>query len=274
MREFNATLDLVTVLSGYVMKVLRDNGVHVPIHVTSAGVVPLLAADDVAAPMQPDDRPFRFLHVSSCFPRKGVDVLLAAWGAAFTQDDPVELVIKTFPNIHNRVNDEIRALHARHPEAAAIILINQDIDAAAMRAALYRSADMVVCPTRGEGFGLPLAEALAMGKPVITTAYGGQSDFCNPDTAWLCDYSFAYAQTHLDVTDLVWVEPDAGSLARLLREVLATIYGLSLNSDARRRAGASFEHTSPGTRLPNARSQRLPRCARLPLGGCDCRRSA
>ena len=61
-----------------------------------------------------------------------------------------------------------------------------------------------------------------MGKPVITTAYGGQSDFCNPDTAWLCDYSFAYAHTHFDATDLVWVEPDAGSLARLLREVLAT----------------------------------------------------
>ena len=95
-REFNATLDLVTVLSGYVMKVLRDNGVHVPIHVTSAGVDQVLdrlcgCAD--AAGRSSIPLPAR----PSCFPRKGVDVLLAARGAAFTQDDPVELVIKTFP---------------------------------------------------------------------------------------------------------------------------------------------------------------------------------
>ena len=214
-REFNATLNLITVLSGYVAKVLRDNGVHVPIHVVGAGVDQMLKGDGDTVSRQ--NQRFRFLHVSSCFPRKGVDVLLTAWGAAFTCDDPVELIIKTFPNIHNRVDDEIRALQARYPEAAAINLINEDIDATAMRA-LYHGADLVVCPTRGEGFGLPLAEALAMGKPVITTAYGGQSDFCNSDTAWLCDYTFAYARTHLSVSDSVWVEPDAVSLAGLLRE--------------------------------------------------------
>jgi glycosyltransferase involved in cell wall biosynthesis len=219
-QEFNTTLDLITVLSSYVAKVLRDNGVHVPIHVVGAGVDQMLAAGDVAAPMHRGDRPFRFLHVSSCFPRKGVDVLLAAWGTAFTQDDPVELVIKTFPNIHNRVEGEIRALQVRQPTSAAIVLINQDINAADMRA-LYLSADVVVCPTRGEGFGLPIAEALAMSKPVITTAYGGQNDFCNPDTAWLCDYTFAYARTHLEVPDSVWVEPDVDSLALLLREAFA-----------------------------------------------------
>ena len=44
---------------------------------------------------------FRFLHISSCFPRKGIQVLLEAYGEAFTINDDVSLIIKTFRNPHN-----------------------------------------------------------------------------------------------------------------------------------------------------------------------------
>jgi hypothetical protein len=45
----------------------------------------------------------RFLHVSSCFPRKGADVLVRAFASGFSARDPIELVIKTFPNPHNMI---------------------------------------------------------------------------------------------------------------------------------------------------------------------------
>lgn len=214
--EFNASLDLVTVTSRFVAKVLRDNGVSTPIAVVGNGVDQVTTAP----PAQPQtvQAGFGFLHVSSGFPRKGTDVLLAAWGAAFTANDAAELVIKTFPNIHNRIAEELAAFRATHPTAAPIRLIDADVDDAAM-AALYATADAVVCPSRGEGFGLPLAEAMALGKPVITTGFGGQTDFCTDATAWLCDYQFAPARTHLGVLDSVWVEPDAPSLAQAMRAV-------------------------------------------------------
>src|SRR5580698_4383137 len=77
-REFNNSLDLITVLSEYVAKLLRDHGVRVPICVTGAGVEQIVSGSDAAvAPAQRLARtPFRFLHVSSGFPRKGLDVLL------------------------------------------------------------------------------------------------------------------------------------------------------------------------------------------------------
>jgi glycosyltransferase involved in cell wall biosynthesis len=215
--EFNSTLNLITVASRFVAKVLRDNGVHAPIRVVGEGCDHVLdtAASDLTAGLEA--RPFRFLHVSSCFPRKAVDVLLAAWAKAFCDADPVELVIKTFPNAHNHIEDILAAIKTAHPRHAPIRLINRDVELEELRR-LYLDAHAVVCASRGEGFGLPLVEALALGKPVIATAYGGQMDFCTPQSAWLCDYSFAYARTHLAVVSSVWTEPDVDSLVRALKE--------------------------------------------------------
>jgi glycosyltransferase involved in cell wall biosynthesis len=219
--EFNSTLNLVTVASRFVAKVLRDNGVHAPIRVVGVGCDHVLDAAASDSGAETAAQPFRFLHVSSCFPRKAVDVLLTAWVKAFCNTDPVELVIKTFPNEHNRVEEILAAIDTAHPQHAPITLINRDIELEELRR-LYRDAHAVVCASRGEGFGLPLAEALALGKPVITTAYGGQADFCTPQNAWLCDYSFAYARTHLAVASSVWAEPDVESLAGALRDCFSS----------------------------------------------------
>jgi glycosyltransferase involved in cell wall biosynthesis len=216
--EFNASLDLITVTSSYVAKVLRDNGVHVPIGIVGNGIDQILECSDSSS--VPCDRhgPFRFLHISSGFPRKGLDILLAAWAAAFAKTDDVELVVKTFANVHNTIEVDLDEYLKRNPHSAPITLINGDLDPRAVRK-LYTCADALVFPSRGEGFGLPIAEAMALEKPVITTAYGGQTDFCTTDTAWLCDYTFAYAKTHMSLFDSVWVEPDLMSLTRTLREL-------------------------------------------------------
>ena len=52
-------------------------------------------------------------------------------------------------------------------------------------AALFRSCDVLVHPYRGEGFGLPMLEAMACGLPVIATDYGAGLDFCDETTGWL-----------------------------------------------------------------------------------------
>jgi glycosyltransferase involved in cell wall biosynthesis len=219
-REFNASLDVITVTSRFVAKVLLDNGVHAPIAVVGNGVDQIRSGQGRPRTSQSSTDPFKFLHISSGFPRKGIDVLLKAWGKAFTRSDKVRLVIKTFPNIHNHIEEELAQFHTEYPDAAPVTSINIDLTLDKLRA-LYADAGALVFPSRGEGFGLPLAEAMVLGKPVITTAYGGQSDFCTNTTSWLCDYSFAYASTHLGVFDSVWAEPEPESLAQVLREVFS-----------------------------------------------------
>lgn len=79
--SFNRKLDLITVVSSMVKKILRDNGVTTPIVVVGNGVDHLV--DVEPSTRMPLGKGFRFLHISSCFPRKGVDLLLKAWGKPF-----------------------------------------------------------------------------------------------------------------------------------------------------------------------------------------------
>ena len=51
-------------------------------------------------------------------------------------------------------------------------------------AALYRACDVLVHPYRGEGFAMPVLEAMASGLPVIHTAGGPTDEFCPPQAGW------------------------------------------------------------------------------------------
>jgi glycosyltransferase involved in cell wall biosynthesis len=220
--RFNQSLDGVVVPSSFVKKVLQDAGVFVPIFVVGHGAEHVLGSK-TARVARSLGKGFRFLHVSSAFPRKGVDVLLEAFGKAFSSNDDVTLVLKTFPNIHNDVEKQLASIRGRQRNYPDVVWINEELSAGELRG-LYENCHAFVAPSRGEGFGLPMAEAMLHELPVITTAWGatawgGQRDFCTPETAWLVEYSFAPAQTHLGVPSSVWAEPDVGHLAACLKEV-------------------------------------------------------
>lgn len=215
--SFNQSLDGLTVLSNFVKKVLIDAGVYVPIQVAGCGIEQVLRQKRQTYNGY-IGKSFRFLHISSCFPRKGVDVLLQAYVKAFTDADDVSLLIKTFPNPHNDIQQQIDNLKANYKNIPEIILINEDIPTGCI-IDLYNRCHALVAPSRGEGFGLPMAEAMLFELPVITTGFGGQTDFCTDETAWLIDYKFTKAQSHLSTFNSIWLEPDANHLAQIMRKI-------------------------------------------------------
>ncbi|MBE9395951.1 glycosyltransferase [Pontibacterium sp. N1Y112] len=214
--NFNQHLQFATTMSDYVTKTMIDNGTNIPLYTTGIGADHILGAQPDPTQLPEITHGLRLLHISSCFPRKGIDCLLSAYADAFSADDDVTLIIKTFPNPHHNIEQQLSTWRSQHPQAPHITLINKDLDDSAIRA-LYEVASVLIAPSRGEGFGLPMAEAMLHHVPVITTGYGGQTDFCTEQTSWLIDYQFARAQSHMGQAASIWVEPDAGHLSELLK---------------------------------------------------------
>ncbi|MDR6180810.1 glycosyltransferase involved in cell wall biosynthesis [Pseudomonas sp. SORGH_AS 211] len=276
---FNRYLQLVTSMSSYVTRVLEDNGVDVPVVTVGLGADHILRTPAEPAllgrALPGSATTLKLLHISSCFPRKGVDVLLDAYSRAFTAADDVVLVIKTFPNPHHDIDAELAAWRARHSAAPAVELFNLDLPEAAIRA-LYVWADVLVAPSRGEGFGLPLAEAMLHECAVVTTGYGGQTDFCMPETSWLIDYRFTRAQTHMQLSGSLWAEPDTDHLARLLAHFAAArregrwqalVRSRLLRADRLIRRDYTWEQVARRTQAAIARVRALPPCKPQPRVG-------
>ena len=216
-RNFNYYLQGITVMSQKVKKILIDNGLEIPVEVCGLGL-------DHLHKFKPDNqfklptKSFCFLHISSCFPRKGVDVLLKSYGEAFRSSDDVSLIIKTFSNPHNDVNSMLADFRANDQSYPDVIVINSDLNERQIKS-LYLQSNVLVIPSRGEGFGLPIGEAMALGLPVITTGWGGQTDFCNTKNSWLLNYDYVPADSHFNLGLSYWAEPSTQHLTALMKEV-------------------------------------------------------
>ena len=216
-RGFNARLDFVIAATQFVKKTLIDNGLTIPVVVVGCGVDHILRTPQIPYSVA-SNKGFKFLHLSSGFPRKGLDVLLESYCREFNGNDDVSLIIKTAPNPHLDVAALVREFFEKHELPPEILVIQEDLSTGEILD-LFKKSNALVNPTRGEGFGLPMAEAMALGIPTITTRYGGQSDFSSDETSWLVDYEFEYSKSHLKERRSVWCNPDSDSLARRMREV-------------------------------------------------------
>jgi glycosyltransferase involved in cell wall biosynthesis len=241
-----AGVDEVWVPSAYVRDMYVGDGVPADrVHVVPNGVDLDVYRPDGPARRLADDRVCTFLFVGGTIYRKGIDVLLQAFEEAFAGRDDVLLVIKdvgagTFYSGMN-VADELRR---RQAAGAPIEVLADDLDDAGL-AALYRGCDVLVHPYRGEGFAMPVLEAMACGRPVLVTGGGPTDEFCPADASWRIparrEPVAPVLLGDLQAASEAWMlEPDRDALVRLLREAAADHEGRQARGTAARTAAEGY----------------------------------
>lgn len=151
--------------------------------------------------------------------RKNPDAVIRAFRLAFPSGkEPVALLIKSSngDQYPERLL-ELLELAACDPR---IIIRDGVIEPAHVRA-LQQWSDAFVSLHRAEGFGLGLAECMALGKPVIATGWSGNLEFMSEATAWLVGHWLVDVAPgeYADAEGARWAEPDVEHAARLMREV-------------------------------------------------------
>lgn len=194
---------------------------------------------------------FTFLFMfdlDSVVQRKNPLAAVEAFRRAFPHGSSAALLIKA-----GRANDhpdEYAELEGRLRGIPNVYLTDRMLSRARVNG-LLAACDSVVSLHRSEGFGLILAEGMALGKPVIATGWSGNMDFMN--TANSCPVG--YELVTLDRTyrsydaGQQWAEPDLDHAAYLMRRVFDdTAFRTQIGERARDTIRSRFSPEAAGLR--------------------------
>lgn len=154
----------------------------------------------------------------SLFERKNPLAVVRAFRSAFEPGSGATLVLKCInPERDERNRASLREAVAGRPD---IQLIEHYL-APEAKNALTAACDCYVSLHRSEGFGLTMAEAMFLGKPVIATGYSGNLDFMNEGNSYLVDSEMTKIGTDAAPypSGGEWAEPSVEHAAALMRTV-------------------------------------------------------
>jgi len=176
-------MDEVWVPSEFNRETFRASGVTKPIHVIPLGINPDYFNPAINACRIGDM--FTFLSIFEWGERKAPEILLKAFNDEFKSGEDAVLICK----ISNSDGDVDIASQVRdlklNPGGGRIVFSLNEIIPTYQLGSLYRGADCFVLPTRGEGWGMPMLEAMACGLPVIATDWSSHRDFMNDGNSYL-----------------------------------------------------------------------------------------
>lgn len=172
-------------------------------------------------------RVFVFLSVFKWELRKGWDVLLTSYLREFTSADRVALYLltnsyHTDADFDNKIVKLAENGNLEEPAEgwAQVYVIDSHIPQIDLPR-LYKAADAFVLPSRGEGWGRPVVEAMAMELPVIVTNWSGPTEYLTEENSYPLRVDQMSEVPEGPFKGHLWAEPSVEQLRAVMRRVVS-----------------------------------------------------
>lgn len=186
---------------------MSASGVDIPIFILPLGIDPAVFSYSAA----PRNGTFKFGAAGRVGPeghggeRKYIHETVEWFLEAFPNEKNVELHVKLFSDCK-----------VTFPSDPRIHVIKKYLPTSDM-VRWYRNIDCFLNNSRGEGWGLHLHQAMAIGRPVIGPVAGGSSEFMTRDNSLACDFRLCAPSHSIYKGSGHWIEPDRGHFISLMR---------------------------------------------------------
>ena len=202
----------------------RDAGVTVPCHVVG---IPIDISDNIDPreipirgvtidmgdrPIPRDQRPIVIASVAQWTWRKNLEDAITAVCTEFLSNEVI-LLLKTYGTSQNNPEEEEKIRHRTRNIKAMLglrnlprIVLLQGTLSDDHMARLYNSIDIFLSTSRGEGFCIPTAQAMAHSIPTLATGWSAFTDYVIPgETGWLVDY---HMEPVVGMPHIPWYRPN------------------------------------------------------------------
>jgi hypothetical protein len=194
---------------------------------------------------------YKFYSIFQWQNRKGYKTLLNAYYKTFKEGDKVILLLKVNPlnikgsNYEGIKQDILEIKRKLNQKYYPPIYLMRDIIKTEEIRALHNIGDCFVSSHHGEGWGMPIHDAMLSKKQIIVTRYGGVTEWLSDQSAHIINHSLGPV-VDMDWCQLYgsyqnWAYPDVNHLMKLFRDVYENHDKYGHKAEKAREIGKSFD---------------------------------
>ena len=208
------------------VEAIKNSGIETPVYVYPQAINLHPVKSE---PFRLDFDGFLFYSIFEWTDRKNPEALFEAYSQAFPQKENVGLLIKSYISnfsdssknfILNKINEYMQKFDIKNK-----VFFHHELMSYNQIQGLHKRGDCYVSAHRGEGWGVPQAEALTHSKPVISTGYGGINEyFESMNDGIVIPYTMVPVSgmthaAHYYSSDQMWADVDVEDMSMKMRFV-------------------------------------------------------